>query len=229
MNISVVIPVYNEEATLHKIFTQVAKTQIASEIIIINDGSTDTTPDIIKDLQQDPSVRVITFSKNRGKGAAVKAGIEAALGEIIILQDADLEYDPGEYKSLLKPIEKDQVDVVFGARFMKTKKNPSYLLHYLANKTLTLITNILYNSHLNDMETGYKVFRKTIFEDLHIEADGFGFEPELTAKLLKRGIKIYESPITFRPRNYSEGKKIKFLDAIEAIWILIKVRFTESE
>ena len=229
MNTSVVIPVYNEEATLRKIFTRVRKTRIASEIILVDDGSTDSTPKIIKSLQEYPSVRSITFSENRGKGAAVSAGIRAAHGEIIILQDADLEYDPDEYKKLIKPIKDKQADVVYGIRFTKNNKNTFYLLHYLANKTLTLITNILYKSNLNDMETGYKIFRKNIFKQLNIKADGFDFEPEFTAKLLKRKIKIYEIPITFKPRTYSQGKKIKFLDAIQAIRTLIKVRFMESE
>ena len=229
MDISVVIPVYNEESTLQKIFTLIKKTRIPSEILIIDDGSTDSTSQIIKQLQEDPSVRVITFPVNRGKGAAVSAGIKAAHGEIIILQDADLEYNPGEYKKLLKPFEKNQAEVVYGVRFMTTKKETSYFLHFIANKILTQITNILYKSNLNDMETGYKIFRKDIFEQLQIKADGFDFEPEFTAKLLKRKIKIYEVPITFKPRNYAQGKKIKLFDALVAVWTLIKVRFLDSK
>jgi len=229
MDISVVIPVYNEESTLQKIFSRIKKTRIPSEILLIDDGSTDSTPQIIKQLQEDPSVRAITFPVNRGKGAAVSAGIKAAHGEIIILQDADLEYNPGEYKKLLKPFEKNQAEVVYGVRFMTTKKKTSYFLHFIANKILTLITNILYKSSLNDMETGYKIFRKDIFEQLQIKADGFDFEPEFTAKLLKRKIKIFEVPITFKPRNYAHGKKIKFYDALVAVWTLIKIRFLESE
>ena len=229
MDVSVVIPVFNEESTLQTIFTLIKKTRIPSEIIIIDDGSTDSTPQIIKKLLEDPSVRAITFPVNRGKGAAVSAGIKAAHGEIIILQDADLEYNPGEYEKLLRPFEENQAQVVYGTRFMTNKKMTSYFLHFVANKILTMITNILYKSSLNDMETGCKIFRKDIFEQLQIKADGFDFEPEFTAKLLKRKIKIYEVPITFKPRNYAQGKKIKFHDAIEAIWTLIKVRFLESE
>ena len=229
MDVSVVIPVFNEESTLQTIFTRIKNTQIPSEIIFIDDGSTDSTPQIIKKLQEDPSVRVITFPVNRGKGAAVSAGIKAAHGEIIILQDADLEYNPGEYEKLLSPFEKNQAKVVYGTRFMTNNKDTSYFLHFVANKILTLITNILYKSSLNDMETGYKIFRKDIFEQLQIKANRFDFEPEFTAKILKRKIKIYEVPITFKPRNYAQGKKIKFHDALLAIWTLIKVRFLESE
>jgi len=229
MDVSVVIPVFNEESTLQAIFTLIKKTRIPSEILFIDDGSTDSTPQIIKKLQEDPSVRVITFPINRGKGAAVSAGIKAARGEIIILQDADLEYNPEDYKKLLEPIEDNLADVVYGARFMTNKKKTSYFLHFVANRILTLITNILFKSNLNDMETGYKIFRKDIFEQLQIKAAGFNFEPEFTAKLLKQKIEIFEVPITFNPRNYSQGKKIKFIDAIEAIWTLIKVRFMKPK
>jgi len=229
MDVSVVIPVFNEESTLQAIFTLIKKTRIPSEILFIDDGSTDSTPQIIKKLQEDPSVRVITFPINRGKGAAVSAGIKAARGEIIILQDADLEYNPEDYKKLLEPIEDNLADVVYGARFMTNKKKTSYFLHFVANRILTLITNILFKSNLNDMETGYKIFRKDIFEQLQIKATGFNFEPEFTAKLLKQKIEIFEVPITFNPRNYSQGKKIKFIDAIEAIWTLIKVRLMKPK
>jgi len=229
MFVSVIVPVFNEESTLQTIFSRIKKSGIPSEIIFIDDGSTDSTPQIIKEFQKDPFVRIISFPVNRGKGAAVSAGIKAAYGEIIILQDADLEYNPNEYKKLLKPIEDNKTDVVYGARFTKSNKLTPYILHYIANKLLTLLTNLLYMSNLNDMETGYKIFRKDIYEQLQIKADGFDFEPEFTAKLLKRKIKIFEVPITFNPRNYTQGKKIKFLDAIEALWTLIRIRFQKSE
>jgi len=229
MFVSVIVPVFNEESTLQTIFSHIIKTGIPSEIIFIDDGSTDPTPQSIKDLQKDPFVRIISFPVNRGKEAAVSAGIKAAYGEIIILQDADLEYNPNKYKKLLKPIEDNKTDVVYGAIFTKSNKLTPYTLHYIANKFLTLLTNLLYKSNLNDMETGYKIFRKDIYKQLQIKADGFDFEPEFTAKLLKRKTKIFEVPITFNPRNYAQGKKIKFLDAIEALWTLIRIRFQKSE
>jgi len=229
MDVSVIVPVFNEESTLQTIFARITKTGIPNEIIFINDGSTDSTPQIIKKLHNNPYVRVITFPANRGKGVAVSAGIEAARGEIIILQDADLEYNPLDYKKLLKPIEDDQADVVFGARFLSPWEKSPYFIHFLANKILTLITNILFASDLNDMETGYKVFRKKIFRNLKIKARGFDFEPEFTAKILKQKIKIIEVPISFTPRGYTQGKKIKFHDALKAVWTLIKVRFQKND
>jgi len=229
MYVSVIVPVFNEEATLQTIFTRIKKTRIPSEIIFIDDGSTDSTPQIINELQKDPLVRVISFPVNRGKGAAVSAGIKAAHGGIIILQDADLEYDPNEYKRLLKPIENNIADVVYGARFTKNNILTPYFFHFIANKILTLLTNLLYKSNLNDMETGYKIFRKKVFEQLQIKAERFDFEPEFTAKLLKQKIKIFEVPITFNPRNYTQGKKIKFHDAVVAIWTLIIIRYQQSE
>jgi glycosyltransferase involved in cell wall biosynthesis len=226
MRISVVIPVFNEEATIYPILNRVVETQIASEIITVDDGSTDLTSKILKDFQRHHPIHIITHSKNQGKGSAVSTGLNAASGDIIILQDADLEYDPDDYEDLLQPIIQNKTDVVYGARFTERNLFSSYSLHYFANKTLTHFTNILYRSDLNDMETGYKVFKRRIFEGLNIRAKGFDFEPEFTAKLLKQGIKILEVPISFNPRSYSEGKKIKLLDAIEAIWTLLKYRFS---
>jgi len=229
MDVSVIVPVYNEESTLHTIFKRIKNTSIPCEIIFVDDGSTDKTPQIIKDLSQDPTVKVITFPNNRGKGAAVSAGIKISSGDVILLQDADLEYHPEEYTNLLKPIRSGKVCVVFGARFVENNIGSSYFLHFIANKLLTLVTNLLFNSHLNDMETGYKIFPREIFEKLDIQANGFDFEPEITAKLLKKNIEIYEVPINFEPRNYAQGKKIKFKDAVIAFWTLLRIRFTNEE
>jgi len=223
MQVSVVIPVYNEEKTLENIYQRVKNTNLASEIIFINDGSQDSTPEILEHFVNDPFVRVLHFSSNKGKGAAIKSGIKAANGEIIIIQDADLEYDPAEYPKLLKPIQDDITNVVFGSRFLNKKGHKFW--YRIANRFLTFITNLLYQSNLTDMETGYKVFRKLIFDDLVIHANGFDFEPEFTAKILKMKIPIHEVPISFNPRSYSEGKKIGMKDAVVAFWTLIKFRF----
>jgi glycosyltransferase involved in cell wall biosynthesis len=227
MSVSVIIPVFNEEKTLNEIYRRVKSTNLASEIIFINDGSTDGTSLILRELAKEPKVKILKFPDNRGKGAAIKSGINEANGKIIIIQDADLEYDPGDYPKLLKPINEDAADVVYGSRFLGMKRQPFLFWHFLANKFLTQITNLLYGNHLSDMETGYKVFRKRIFENLSIQANRFNFEPEFTAKVLKKGFRLEEVPVSFSPRKYSEGKKIGIKDAVVAVWTLIKFRFTD--
>jgi glycosyltransferase involved in cell wall biosynthesis len=227
MKVSIVIPAYNEVRTIGEIVRRVQATGIPEEIIIVDDGSQDGTRDLLKEMDGKGGVRVILREKNQGKGAAVMDGIRAANGEVILIQDADLEYDPRDYPALLKPIEESVADVVYGSRFLGAPRRPTMFWHMVANKLLTLMTNILYNNILTDMETGYKVFCRDVVKGMKIHARRFDFEPEFTAKVLKRKVRIFEVPITFNPRDYSEGKKIKLKDAFEAVWTLVKYRFVD--
>ncbi len=227
MNLTVLIPVYNEIQTIAEIIRRVKAVQLASEILIVDDGSTDGTRDYLMTLKDDPIVRVILHERNQGKGAAVRTGIQQARGDWIIIQDADLEYDPRDYPVLLQPVEEGIADVVYGSRFLGGARRPILFWNMVANKILTFITNILYNNILTDMETGYKLFRRDIALQIPLHARGFEFEPEFTAKLLKRKVRIYEVPIRFNPREYSEGKKIKMKDAFIAVWTLLKYRFVD--
>ncbi len=227
MDISVIIPVYNEETTIREITTRVKHTGLISEIIIVDDGSTDGTAIEVQKLSRFPEVKPITLENNQGKGAAVIRGLQAARGDVIIIQDADLEYDPREYPNLIRPIQEGIADIVYGSRFLGAARRPILYWHMVANKILTFITNILYNNILSDMETGYKVFKKEAVKGIHFRSKRFEFEPEFTAKVLKRRIRIFEVPITFNPRDYSQGKKIKAKDAFIAVWTLLKYRFVE--
>lgn len=227
MNLSVIIPVYNEVKNINEIVKRVQATKLAAEIIIVDDGSQDGTRDLLQKMNGKKKVRVILHAKNQGKGAAVVTGLQAATGEVLLIQDADLEYDPRDYPALLRPIQEGLADVVYGSRFLGAARRVTMFWHQLANQLLTLMTNILYDSILTDMETGYKVFRREVVSNLHIRAKRFNFEPEFTAKILKRRYRIFEVPITFNPRDYSEGKKIKLHDAFEAVWALIKYRFVD--
>jgi glycosyltransferase involved in cell wall biosynthesis len=227
MKISVIIPVYNEKDTIREILARVQRTKIADEILVVDDGSMDGTREILGELNQQDLIRVIQHERNRGKGAAVTTGYQHATGDVLIIQDADLEYDPRDYPALLKPIEEGNADVVYGSRFLGAPRRPTMFWHMIANKLLTLMTNVLYNNILTDMETGYKVFRIQVVRDIKVRARRFDFEPEFTAKVLKRKYRIFEVPITFNPRDYSEGKKIKLMDAFVAIWTLIKFRFVD--
>lgn len=227
MKLSVIIPVYNELDTIREILERVQKTGLVDEILIVDDGSTDGTRDILREMDSIPGVRIILHERNQGKGAAVRTGIQNASGDVMLIQDADLEYDPQEYANLLKPLEEGIADVVYGSRFLGAARRPILFWNMLANKILTLITNILYNNILSDMETGYKVFRRHVVKDMPLHAHGFEFEPEFTAKILKRKVRIYEVPIAFNPRDYSEGKKIKMSDAFIALWTLLKYRFVD--
>lgn len=200
---------------------------LATEIVIVDDGSTDGTRDKLKEIEKKEIVRVILQDRNQGKGAAVVTGIKAAEGDILLIQDADLEYDPRDYPALLKPLEEGIADVVYGSRFLGGARRPIMFWNMVANKILTLVTNILYNNILTDMETGYKVFRREVMDDITIHSKRFNFEPEFTAKILKRKTRIFEVPITFNPRLYSEGKKIGMWDGVEAMWTLFKYRFVD--
>jgi glycosyltransferase involved in cell wall biosynthesis len=228
MRLSVIIPVYNELNTIEEIIRRVDAVDLADEIIVVDDGSTDGTRDILKGLDdKHPKLKLFLHERNQGKGAAVRTGIKEASCEYLIIQDADLEYDPRDYHAILKPMEEGLADVVYGSRFLGAPRRSTMFWHMIANKLLTLMTNILYNSILSDMETGYKLFKREILVDIPLNAKRFDFEPEITAKLLKRKYRIFEVPITFNPREYSEGKKIGLKDAFEAIWTLLKYRFVD--
>jgi glycosyltransferase involved in cell wall biosynthesis len=227
MKLTVIIPAYNEKKTIQEIVRRVQAMKMVDEIIIVDDGSTDDTRTIIANLDGKNNVRVILHEKNQGKGAAVRTGISAATGDVLMIQDADLEYDPREYPNLMKPIEEDMADVVYGSRFLGAPHRAILFWNMVANKILTLMTNILFNTILTDMETGYKVFKREVVADMKIHAKRFDFEPEFTAKILKKNVRVFEVPITFNPRDYNEGKKIKMRDAFEAVWTLIKYRFVD--
>ncbi len=225
MKLSVIIPVYNEVKTIQEIIQRVRSTGLVDEILAVDDGSTDGSREVLAKLDHTGGIRAIYHDKNQGKGKAVRTGIENAKGDLILIQDADLEYDPREIPNMLRPIQEGIADVVYGSRFLGAGRRPVLFWNMVANKILTLVTNVLYNNILTDMETGYKLFKREVVQNMTLHARGFDFEPEFTAKILKRRVRIYEIPITFNPRDYSEGKKIKMKDAFIAFWTLVKYRF----
>lgn len=231
IKLSVIIPVYNEEKTIKKIIDKVKKTQlenIAKEIIVIDDCSIDNTRNILKNID-DKTLKILFHKKNMGKGAAIRTGIKNSTGDIIIIQDADMEYNPNEYSKLLSPIIKNKAKVVYGSRLEAIRKNIKnmYKLHYIGNLFLTLITNLLYGAKITDMETGYKVFRREVIKSIKLKAKRFDFEPEITSKIIKKGYKIHEVPISFIGRKFNEGKKITWVDGIKAMYYLVKYRFLD--
>jgi glycosyltransferase involved in cell wall biosynthesis len=219
--LSIIIPAYNEINFIDEIIKKVKETPYEKEIIIVDDSSTDGTREYLKGLQED-SIMTIFHEKNQGKGAALRNGIARAKGDIIIIQDADLEYDPKEYPRLLGPIFDGKADVVYGSRFLGGPHRVFYFWHYLGNSMVTLISNMFTNLNLTDMETGYKVFKREVFDDITIESDRFGFEPEITAKIAKKRFRIYEVPISYYGRGYEEGKKITWRDGIKAFFTILK-------
>ncbi len=223
MKLSVIIPVFNENKTMHRILEIIRSVPVEKEIIVVDDGSTDGTRDILKSQPQDGKVRVILHERNQGKGSAVRTGIREAKGDAIIIQDADLEYDPMDYPLLLDAMRKTDADVVYGSRFLGKKKVTSFW-HRLVNGFLTVLTNILFGSHLTDMETCYKLFRSSLLKEIPLYSTGFEIEVELTVKTLKKGAKIVEVPISYKGRSFHEGKKIGWRDGVKAVVSLLKYR-----
>ena len=227
--LSVVVPVYNERNTLVEIVRRMRAVElpdsIEREIIVIDDGSDDGTRDVLKQLG-DSTVRVILHPHNRGKGAAVRTGFEHATGDYVLVQDADLEYDPEDWPRLLAPVLSGKARVVYGSRFTGERRNMLFL-HWMGNRFLSLVTNVLYNTTLSDMETCYKLVDRALLDELDLHADKFDIEPEITAKILKRKVRIYEVPISYTGREVDEGKKITWTDGFAALYTLVKYRFRD--
>jgi glycosyltransferase involved in cell wall biosynthesis len=222
--LSVVMPVFNERATVEEIVARVLAVPMRIELVAVDDASTDGSREILERLSKERGFRLLLQDRNRGKGAAVRRGIEAATGDVVVVQDADLEYSPEEYPELVDLIARGKADAVFGSRFIG--RHRCFLFtHYLANLFLNLVTNVLYNTTMTDMETCFKAVRAEVLKDLDLRSDRFGIEPEITAKLFRRGARVYEVPITYEGRDYGEGKKITWRDGFPALWTLVKYRF----
>jgi glycosyltransferase involved in cell wall biosynthesis len=222
MKLSIVIPVYNEKNTILDLLSRVRAVDIPKEIIVVDDFSTDGTRGILQSLPSSEDLRIIFQPQNAGKGAALRAGFAVVSGDIVIIQDADLEYDPAEYPGLIQPILANKADVVFGSRFMGGPHRVLFFWHYVANRTLTTLSNIFTDLNLSDMETCYKAFRTDILKTIRLRENRFGFEPEFTAKISKARCRVYEVPISYNGRDYSEGKKINWKDGVAAVYFIIK-------
>jgi glycosyltransferase involved in cell wall biosynthesis len=222
--LSVVMPVYNERATIDEIIARVTRVPMRIELIVIEDCSTDGTREHLVELQRQYNFTLLLQERNQGKGAALRRGFASVTGDIVVVQDADLEYSPEELPMLVELIAEGRADVVYGSRFLG-RHRVFLFTHYMGNRLLTLLTNILYNTMLTDMETCYKLMRREVLDGMNLSSNGFGIEPELTAKIFKRGFRVYEIPITYDGRSYEEGKKIGWKDGVVALWVLLKHRF----
>ena len=223
--LSVVMPVYNERNTVEEIIRRVLAVRLRIQLIVVNDGSKDGSAEILDRLKSELDFTLI-HQTNGGKGSALRKGFAAVTGDMVVIQDADLEYSPEEYPDLIELIRSGHADVVFGSRFLG-RHRVFLFTHYIGNRIVTLATNILYNTMLTDMETCYKVMRTEVLRSFALESNGFGIEPEMTAKIFKRGYRVYEIPITYAGRGYDEGKKITWTAGLDALWVLLKYRFTE--
>lgn len=223
--VSVVMPVYNERTTIDEIVRRVLAVPLRTQLIVVDDGSNDGTSEILDALQRELGFTLLRQA-NAGKGAALRRGFAAVAGDLVVIQDADLEYSPEEYPQLIELICRDKADVVYGSRFLG-RHRVFLFTHYLGNRLITFATNVLYNTILTDMETCYKVMRVEVLRSMTLKSNGFGIEPELTAKIFKRGYRVYEVPITYAGRGYNEGKKITWTAGVVALWVLLKYRFTE--
>ncbi len=227
MKLSVVIPIYNEEASLREVVRRVEAVDYDKEIILVDDCSTDGSREILQEYQDREGCHVLFHARNRGKGAALRTGFTHATGDVIVIQDADLEYDPKDYPMLLEPIIDGRADVVYGSRFLGGPHRVLFYWHSVGNKFLTTLSNMFTNLNLTDMETGYKVFSKKVIDAISLKCERFGFEPEITSKIAKKNFRVYEVPISYSGRDYSEGKKITWKDGVAALWFIIRFRFSD--
>lgn len=227
--LSVVVPVYNEKDTIREIISRIDATGLVRQTVVVDDGSKDGTRDILQQLKAEnrPGLVIEFHQVNRGKGAAVRTGVKLATGDLVLVQDADLEYDPADYPTILAPMLDGRADVVYGSRFLGGPHRVLFFWHYVVNRMLTFLSNVMTNLNLTDMEVGYKLFRRELIQGIEIKSDRFNFEPEITAKVAKRRARIYEVPISYSGRTYEEGKKIGMRDGFEALWTIFKYRFVD--